>query len=246
MADLYEDFAYAQITASIAAGAPNDVLDIPVDTIARLPSVAELAAGDFWMTIESDLSNDVYEIVLVRSYPDATTVRVLRGQEGAGAPAHPASVYLKGSITAAMMRRLGQYRRYVDLGNVITAGGSQLVASASYAIFMQATATGVAALPANLGVDYTVAAAMLGASALAVTLTPEHTVTAAMGGTSQVAAALSVVSGGGGGGTVTVPAATYGGFAYGGAPYGGGGSSTTPAPVAAGSSAAFGTAPYGT
>lgn len=119
MPDLYRDFAYAQLTADVAAGAPGDVTTIDVDTNGRVPADADLALADFWMTIEADLAVGDFEIVKVLS-STATTLTVQRGQEGTAATAHASGTYLKASLTAAMLYRLPctcGYKRYVDLGN---------------------------------------------------------------------------------------------------------------------------------
>lgn len=240
MADLYENFAYAQITATLAAGSPGDVLDIPVDTTGRLPSVADLATGDFWMTIESDLASDTFEIVKVLSYPNDTTVRVLRGQDGAGAPGHLSGAYLKGSITAAMLRRLGSYRRFVDLGNLAIKGTSGLPAPAIYWV-LKASWSATSGLSAAVGISYGVAAQLAGSSGFGVQA-PEYVIKTTMGGSSGLGATITVAQG--------KPVAGPTGYAMAGyaiVPYSGG-----DPPVVAGqtqaapySDSTYGASPYG-
>lgn len=126
--DIYRDFAYAQVLDPISASTPGAQEFVKVDSHAHLPSSAEMASGEFWMTLESTLPTGQFEIVqatmLLTAFPAGGgteyLIRIKRGQDGTQAYAHPAGTYLKGSITAAMLRRAisaSQYKRYADLGN---------------------------------------------------------------------------------------------------------------------------------
>lgn len=147
--DLLRDFAYAKATGAIPAGNANDVVVVPVDDVSRLPSNAELAASDFWMTLESDLATGAFEIVRVLSHT-STAVTILRGQDGTLAYAHPANTYLKASITANMLRRISMYRRYVDLGNVALHGTAGAASTMTLVSFLTANGAGHAAVSSAL------------------------------------------------------------------------------------------------
>lgn len=125
MADIYRDFAYCKVTGYLDPATTS----VPVDETDRLPSNAELAAGDFWMTFESSYAQDEFEIVKLVSKSvevGAGTLVVQRAQHGSTAYARSPGVMLKHALTAEMLRRLvaaGGYKRYVDLGNPPTVAG---------------------------------------------------------------------------------------------------------------------------
>lgn len=126
--DLLRDFAYARVTVDVPSASVNALTTVTVDDTSRLPSNTELAASEFWMTLESDLNTGAFEIVRVLS-KTTNTIQVMRGQEGSAVYAHPSGVYVKASISANMLRRLTGYKRYVDLGNFVVSGQSTFTAA---------------------------------------------------------------------------------------------------------------------
>lgn len=104
MADLLANFAYCSLIADVDAVTTS----FPVDECGRLPSAAQLAANDFWMTVESTYADGAFEIIKVTnkgatSGPGALTV--VRGQEGTPAVGHTSGTYVKQSLTAGIMAR---------------------------------------------------------------------------------------------------------------------------------------------
>lgn len=109
MADLLQNFAYCALTGTIN----NSVTSLPVDECSRLPSNAQLSANNFWMTIESSYAAAAFEIVKVTA-KSATSgpgnLTVVRGQESTAAVGHSTGTYLKATLTAGIMGRLGSAR----------------------------------------------------------------------------------------------------------------------------------------
>lgn len=109
--DLLYDFAYAKLAVDLT----EDANEILVDDVTHLPANSDFVLGEpnskprmFWMTIESQLTNpNTFEIVQVVGV-DAEGRRLLvqRGQQGTDRCAHSAGTYIKGAITAAMLRKL--------------------------------------------------------------------------------------------------------------------------------------------
>lgn len=105
MADLFANFAYCQLTADVTSGATT----FSVDELGRLPSSATLGTGEFWMTIESSLAANIFEIVQVTAKSassGAGTLTVVRAQDGTTGSAHVSGTILKSAVTAGMLGRL--------------------------------------------------------------------------------------------------------------------------------------------
>lgn len=130
MADIFRDFAYATVTGFVTVADTS----VPVDETGRLPSNAQLAAGDFWMTFESSYVLAKFEIVRLvsKSAPSGPgTLVVERAAQGSTAYERSPGVVIKHAVTAEMLRLLvnvagaGEYKRFVDLGNFVLTGTSQ-------------------------------------------------------------------------------------------------------------------------
>lgn len=125
--DLYRDFAYCTVTGAVDATTTT----VPVDELGRLPSNADLAAGEFWMTFESTYALNQFEIVRLVSKSAETgagTLVVERARHGSTGYARSPGVILKHAVTAETLRHLvalASYKRYVDLGNVALTGVAQ-------------------------------------------------------------------------------------------------------------------------
>lgn len=100
MADLIKNFAYCKLTAAVDAVATS----LSVDSVARLPTDAQVQAGDFWMTIDEPLALGGHEVVKVTGIT-GTTLTVLRGQEGTAGAAHDAGRWLKNALTTDVLGR---------------------------------------------------------------------------------------------------------------------------------------------
>lgn len=121
--DLYRDFAYCMVTAAATAAATS----IQVDETGRLPSNAQLAAGDFWMTFESTYSLGRFEIVRLVSKSVETgagTLTVERGAHGSTAHDRDAGVILKHAVTAEMLRTLARARKSATRTTASLAAGA--------------------------------------------------------------------------------------------------------------------------
>lgn len=104
MVDLYQDFAYATVTADVAAIDTT----VAVDDVSTFPSNTLLAKADLWAVFDSALTHpNTFELVRVVSV-DATanTLQLSRGQEGTTALAHPQGAVLKSPLTAEMLVRV--------------------------------------------------------------------------------------------------------------------------------------------
>jgi hypothetical protein len=100
VADLYANFAYAKLSAGISA---TDTV-LTVDDTSRFPSAANLAAGEFWATIEDPLTTGAFEIVRITG-KTSNSLTVVRAQEGTAGVIHPTGVYIKSTLSAAVLRR---------------------------------------------------------------------------------------------------------------------------------------------
>jgi len=106
MADLYRDFVFTRCTTPVA----STDLNVSVEDVSLFPSNNVLARGEFYVAFESSLSYPhTFEICRVVSVNTATkTLTLLRAQGGSTAQAHPIVTYIKGTLTADMVRRARQ------------------------------------------------------------------------------------------------------------------------------------------
>lgn len=227
--DLYRDFAYAKVTVDVPTAAVNAQVVLTVDGTTRVPANVDIASADLWMTLESDLVNGAFEIVKVLS-TTATSITVLRGQDGTQGLAHPAGTYIKASITASMLRRLTAYKRYLDLGNVALVGAGSVAVTGpkvQHALVGAPHGVGVvnttplhvayklvsvvinaAATAGSLSVIRGIAASPIagGAAVTVVTPTAQHSLVSTVTGVGSVTGALKTAS--------NVASKTYAGRTY--------------------------------
>ena len=106
MADLYRDFVFTRCTTPVA----NTDLNVSVEDVSLFPSNGLLARGEFYVAFESSLSYPhTFEICRLTSVNAATkTLTLVRGQGGTTAQAHAIVTYIKGTMTADMLRRARQ------------------------------------------------------------------------------------------------------------------------------------------
>lgn len=115
MPDLYSDFVFGQVNATINSGDTSATLD----DVSSFPSSALLAKADFYVTFDGGLTHpNAFEIVKVTNV-DTTAKTVTFTPASVG---HPVGTMVKGTLTAGMLRRL----RAGLSGTVVPAADSDL------------------------------------------------------------------------------------------------------------------------
>lgn len=106
MADLYRDFVFTRCTTPVGT---TDTA-ISVEDVSLFPSNNVLARGEFYVAFESSLSYPhTFEICRLTSVTTATkTLNLVRAQGGTTAQSHAIVTYIKGTLTADMVRRARQ------------------------------------------------------------------------------------------------------------------------------------------
>lgn len=149
MADLLQNFAYCALTGAVN----SSVTSFPVDECSRLPTSAQLAANDFYMTVESSYVLGLFEVVKVTA-KSATSgpgnLTVVRGADSSTAASHPSGAYLKAAVTAGVMQRAlsnvlkGAWSTAASYkaGDVVTNNGNTYVASAAHGVTPSPTFVG--------------------------------------------------------------------------------------------------------
>lgn len=99
--DLLRDFVFTRTTDIVTV----DQQEIPVNDVSLLPTNEELAAGNFFLSFEASLtvpnSHETVRLVSV----DGLLLTVERGHAGTTAKVHDAFTFLRGIVTADMLRR---------------------------------------------------------------------------------------------------------------------------------------------
>jgi hypothetical protein len=100
MPDLYNDFVFGSLTASVSISDTTATLD----DVSTFPSNTLLAKADFYVAFDSTLTHpNAFEIVKVTNVNTSTKVITFTP---AAASAHGISTMVKGTLTAGMLQRL--------------------------------------------------------------------------------------------------------------------------------------------
>lgn len=99
--DLLRDFVFCRTTDVVT---PNDE-EISVNDVSLLPSNEELEAGNFFLSFESQLTKPPNHETILLTSVQGLTLHVERGHAGTPVLTHEPFTFLRGTVTADMLRR---------------------------------------------------------------------------------------------------------------------------------------------